>query len=106
MPRQKFAIIKSGPLILEVFMAEENITAPTGMNENELNTVRDILFGAKTREHEQRFDDLRQLWASSLEELALNFASDWNPSRRTVRNKFATFSRKSRSSMHRGKNEP
>ena len=39
-----------------VFIADEHMT-PTGMDENELNTVRDILFGEKSREHEQRFDD-------------------------------------------------
>ena len=49
-------------------MAEENITPETGMDESELNTVRDILFGAKTREHEQRLDELRKLWTSSLDE--------------------------------------
>ena len=49
-------------------MGDENITAETGMDENELNTVRDILFGAKTREHEQRFEELRKLWTSSLDE--------------------------------------
>jgi hypothetical protein len=47
-------------------MGDENITA--GMDEKELNTVRDILFGAKTREHEQRFEELRTLWTSSLDE--------------------------------------
>ena len=49
-------------------MADENITAEAGLDEKELNTVRDILFGAKTREHEQRFEELRKLWTSSLEE--------------------------------------
>ena len=49
-------------------MADENMTAETGMDEKELNTVRDILFGAKTREHEQRFEELRKLWTSSLDE--------------------------------------
>src|SRR5262245_17028731 len=49
-------------------MADENITAETGLDEKELNTVRDILFGAKTREHEQRFEELRNLWTSSLNE--------------------------------------
>jgi hypothetical protein len=49
-------------------MADQNITAATGMDEGELDTVRDILFGAKTREHEQRFDEMRKLWNSSLEE--------------------------------------
>ena len=49
-------------------MADENIPAEIGMDENELNTVRDILFGAKTREHEQRFEELRNLWTSSLNE--------------------------------------
>jgi DNA-binding transcriptional regulator YbjK len=49
-------------------MADENTLVETGMDENELNTVRDILFGAKTREHEQRFDELRNLWTSSLNE--------------------------------------
>src|SRR5215468_6454085 len=50
-------------------MADENITAGTGgLDEKELDTVRDILFGAKTREHEQRFDELRKLWTSSLDE--------------------------------------
>jgi hypothetical protein len=49
-------------------MADENITNETGMDETELNTVRDILFGAKTREHEQRFEELRTLWTSSLNE--------------------------------------
>ena len=49
-------------------MADENLTADTGTDEKELNTVRDILFGAKTREHEQRFDELRNLWTSSLNE--------------------------------------
>lgn len=50
------------------FMADENTTAETLGDEKELNTVRDILFGAKTREHEQRFDELRNLWISSLNE--------------------------------------
>ena len=49
-------------------MADENITTEPGIDEKELNTVRDILFGAKTREHEQRFDELRKLWTSSLDE--------------------------------------
>src|SRR5262245_57027766 len=49
-------------------MADENITTETGIDENEHNTVRDILFGAKTREHEQRFEELRNLWTSSLNE--------------------------------------
>jgi len=49
-------------------MADENITNETGMDETELNTVRDILFGAKTREHEQRFEELRDLWVASLNE--------------------------------------
>src|SRR5215475_12144187 len=49
-------------------MADENALPETGMDEKELNTVRDILFGAKTREHEQRFDELRKLWTSSLDE--------------------------------------
>ena len=49
-------------------MADENLTPETGMDENELNTVRDILFGATTREHEQRFEELRKLWTSSLNE--------------------------------------
>ena len=49
-------------------MADENLTADTGTDEKELNTVRDILFGAKTREHEQRFDEMRNLWTSSLNE--------------------------------------
>src|SRR5262247_4464010 len=49
-------------------MADENITNETVVDEGELNTVRDILFGAKTREHEQRFDELRKLWTSSLDE--------------------------------------
>jgi predicted phage gp36 major capsid-like protein len=49
-------------------MADENMTAETGADEKELDTVRDILFGAKTREHEQRFDELRNLWTSSLNE--------------------------------------
>jgi predicted phage gp36 major capsid-like protein len=49
-------------------MADENITAETGADERELNTVRDILFGAKTREHEQRFEEMRTLWTSSLNE--------------------------------------
>src|SRR5262244_295739 len=49
-------------------MADENMTNETGMDEHELNTVRDILFGEKTREHEQRFEELRKLWLSSLEE--------------------------------------
>ena len=49
-------------------MADENLTADAGADEKELNTVRDILFGAKTREHEQRFDELRNLWTSSLNE--------------------------------------
>ena len=49
-------------------MGDEHIKPETGMDEKELNTVRDILFGAKSREHEQRFDELRELWTSSLEE--------------------------------------
>ncbi len=49
-------------------MGDENITAETRMDEKELNTVRDILFGAKTREHEQRFEELHKLWTSSLDE--------------------------------------
>ena len=49
-------------------MTDENMTPETRLNENELDTVRDILFGAKTREHEERFDELRRLWTSSLEE--------------------------------------
>jgi predicted phage gp36 major capsid-like protein len=43
------------------------------LEENELNTVRDILFGAKTREHEQRFDELRNLWNSSLNDARAEF---------------------------------
>src|SRR5215470_10491562 len=54
-------------------MGNENITAETGMEEKELNTVRDILFGAKTREHEQRFDELRKLLTSSLDEARVEF---------------------------------
>jgi hypothetical protein len=49
-------------------MADEHVTTESGTDEKELNTVRDILFGAKTREHEQRFDELRNLWTSSLNE--------------------------------------
>src|SRR5215510_7528685 len=49
-------------------MGDENITAETGLDEGELDTVRDILFGAKTREHEQRFEEMRNLWTSSLNE--------------------------------------
>ncbi len=43
------------------------------MDEKELNTVRDILFGAKTREHEQKFDELRDLWNLSLQEARSEF---------------------------------
>jgi hypothetical protein len=49
-------------------MADENLTGDSVTDERELNTVRDILFGAKSREHEQRFDELRNLWTSSLNE--------------------------------------
>ena len=49
-------------------MAARNPTAETAADENELNTVRDILFGAKTREHEQRFEELRRLWVAGLDE--------------------------------------
>jgi vacuolar-type H+-ATPase subunit H len=49
-------------------MADEKLTAETVADEKELNTVRDILFGAKTREHEMRFEELRNLWVSSLNE--------------------------------------
>ena len=49
-------------------MADENLTTESAADEKELNTVRDILFGAKTREHEQRFEELRSLWTSSLNE--------------------------------------
>ena len=49
-------------------MADENITSETGLGEDELNTVRDILFGAKSREHEQRFEELRNLWTATLNE--------------------------------------
>lgn len=54
-------------------MAREKVPAETVMDENELNTVRDILFGAKTREHELRFDELRKLWTSSLDEARREF---------------------------------
>jgi len=53
---------------VEVFVADENITSETGLGEDELNTVRDILFGAKSREHEQRFEELRNLWTATLNE--------------------------------------
>jgi hypothetical protein len=33
-------------------MADEKVPAETGVTEEGLETVRDILFGAKTREHE------------------------------------------------------
>src|SRR5215510_9169543 len=56
-------------------MADQNLTAETGLDEKELNTVRDILFGATTREHEQRFEELRKLWASSLDEARGEFRS-------------------------------
>src|SRR5262245_58215566 len=49
-------------------MADENALPETVADETELSTVRDILFGAKTREHEQRFEELRKLWTSSLDE--------------------------------------
>src|SRR5215467_6637025 len=49
-------------------MADENTRTETVFDEKELDTVRDILFGAKTREHEQRFEEMRNLWASSLNE--------------------------------------
>src|SRR5215467_933805 len=49
-------------------MADENTRTETVFDEKELDTVRDILFGAKTREHEQRFEELRKLWTSSLDE--------------------------------------
>ena len=49
-------------------MGDETRTTETGTDEQELSTVRDILFGAKTREHEQRFEELRKLWTSSLDE--------------------------------------
>ena len=52
-------------------MAKEKGTVE--LEENELNTVRDILFGAKTREHEQRFDELRNLWNSSLNDARAEF---------------------------------
>ena len=55
-------------------MADENITAETGADETELNTVRDILFGAKTREHEHRFEEMRNSWTSSLNEARGEFS--------------------------------
>ena len=49
-------------------MSEKNVKHEPPMEDAELSTVRDILFGAKTREHEQRFDELKNLWTSSLNE--------------------------------------
>ena len=49
-------------------MSDENLKSEPRMEDAELSTVRDILFGAKSREHEQRFDELRELWTSSLNE--------------------------------------
>jgi hypothetical protein len=56
-------------------MANEKVTTESVMEEKELNTVRDILFGAKTREHEQRFDELRNMWTSSLNDARAEFRS-------------------------------
>src|SRR5262245_61929857 len=49
-------------------MADEDSSAEKGADENERNEVRDILFGAKTSEHERRFEELQNLWNSSLNE--------------------------------------
>src|SRR5262249_1025586 len=56
-------------------MADEKIKAEKGTDEKELDAVRDIFFGAKTREHEQRFEEFGKLWTSNLDEARGGFCA-------------------------------